>query len=92
MTHLKPLITEKTLKLSESGWFSFVVPLHTTKDEIYRAVDRFYKMTPLKINSTSKKPLSRKRGKHSFSTKGYKVVRVNMPKDKKIPGFEISTK
>lgn len=92
MTTLRPLITEKTLKLSESGWFSFIVPLHTTKDDIYSAVDRFYKLTPLKVNSTSKKSLSRKRGKHSFSTKGYKVVRIHLPNDKKIPDFEISTK
>ena len=92
MTNLKPLITEKTLKLAESGWFTFKVPLHTTKDEIFKSVDRFYKLTPIKVNSTSKKSLTRKKGKNIFSTKGYKTVRINLPKDKKIPGFEITTK
>ncbi len=42
---IRPYITEKTMQLAQTGWFSFVVALGANKAQIAKEVTAMYKVT-----------------------------------------------
>ncbi len=62
-----PWMSEKALIGTERGVYVFAVPTNATKKEIAQAVERFYKVVPVKVNVANlpgkMKPMRRKRGR-----------------------------
>jgi len=62
-----PWMSEKALIGTERGVYVFAVPPRTTKPEIARAIERMYKVVPVKVNIVNLpaklKPMRRKRGR-----------------------------
>lgn len=61
-----PWMSEKALIGTERGVYVFAVPSEATKHDVARAVERIYKVVPVKVNIANlpgkKKPLRAKRG------------------------------
>ncbi len=91
MTYPKPLITEKTLNLTQSMWFTFTCPKELTKTDIAEYIESKYGAKPLAVTITKRISRNRRRGRHMFKTQAKKIFRVKMPEKSKIPGFEIQT-
>lgn len=90
MRYPKPHITEKSLKISENNWYSFRTDKSTTKNDIAIFIKEKYSLKPISIKSEIFKPIIKKRNKRTFKTHCYKIFRVKMPKEAKIPGFEVT--
>ncbi len=84
----KAHITEKTLKLAESGKYTFELSRsrRINKIELAKFVKEQFKVTPLKVNTLRKlgKPGT---GRHS----GRQFAIVQLKPNEKIEGFEVKT-
>lgn len=59
---VRPLVTEKTTRVAESGnWLTFEVKLDATKPEIKEALQRLYGVDVLKVNTLIQKGKKRTR-------------------------------
>lgn len=57
---VRPLVTEKTTKIAESGnWLAFEVLPDATKPELKEAVERLYGVTVLRVNTLIQKGKAR---------------------------------
>lgn len=66
---IRPRITEKAVGKSEQNVYTFVVKQNATKFQIREAVKALYNVTPVRVNTVTKKPAermvgSRNRTKH----------------------------
>ncbi len=52
---IRPLLTEKTLRLAREGKYSFEVATDATKKEIQTAVERLFKVKVAKVNTINMK-------------------------------------
>ena len=59
---LNPRITEKAVGMSEHNVYTFVVAPNATKFQIRDAIKALYSVTPLKINTVTKKAAKRVKG------------------------------
>jgi large subunit ribosomal protein L23 len=71
---IRPRITEKTVGKSEQNVYTFVVKQNATKFQIRDAVKALYNVTPVRVNTVTKKPAermvgSRNRTKHVVGMK-----------------------
>lgn len=75
---VKPRITEKAVRQSESNVFTFVVRRDATKRDVATAVEALYNVTPVKVNIVNKTPrqfMSRTKGRR-LTEKGMKKAYV----------------
>lgn len=86
-----PLISEKSLKSAQGGWYSFKAPNSCKKSDINNYLKDTFNQAPLAVTSQRKKSVNKKRGKFTFNSKSYKIFRVKLGKDANIPGFETET-
>jgi len=81
---VRPRVTEKTATLSDDGVYTFQVADDANKNEIKKAIQKIYKVTPVKVNiakTADKKVFVRGRfGKK----KGVKKAYVYLKKGDKI--------
>ncbi len=92
MVIIRPLINEKSMKLTEGSWYTFVVGADATKDMIARTVKEQFSVDPLAvriINLTGKRKMQRTR-KGYFTTLAIKKALVKIKKGQKIALFEVS--
>jgi len=89
MTIAIPYVTEKTLSLSEKGWFAMTAPKTASKVDVKNYVKAQYGITAESIRSSVRKGEVRRKGKHTFTTGITKLFYVKLPEGKKLPGFEI---
>lgn len=86
----KPIITEKSMKLTEQGLFTFLVDKNALKPEIAKAVARKFSVDVLSvktINTKGERRMQRKvRG--YYQTPGFKKAIVLVKKGQSIPVFE----
>jgi len=69
-----PRITEKAVGMSEQNVFTFVVKPNATKFQIRDAIKALYNVTPVKINTVTKKAAKRTKG-FSGKTVHYKGMK-----------------
>jgi large subunit ribosomal protein L23 len=55
----KPIITEKTMRLAQAGWFTFAVGARAKKNQIKTVVERLFKVKVLAVR-TSRWPKGKK--------------------------------
>jgi large subunit ribosomal protein L23 len=63
---IKPVVSEKSYGLQDSGVYTFIVQPDATKPEIRDAVEKIFNVTVLKVN-TLNRPGKRKRNRRSFT-------------------------
>ena len=84
----KPIISEKTMALTEEGKYTFEVSKDANKIEIKNAVENLFKVSVTKVNTILGTKKKKRVGKHS----GFKpIVRkaiVTLKKGDKINAFE----
>lgn len=51
----RPLVTEKTTKVGETGWLAFAVDLNATKPELKAAFERLYGVEVERVNTLIQK-------------------------------------
>lgn len=89
----RPLITEKTTKLTTENKYSFEVGLKCTKHAIAQAVTDLYKVEVLSVETLivpgKQKRIAGKRAAYSKSTKWKKAV-VKIKDGQKIALFDLS--
>jgi len=65
---IKPIITEKSMKLAESGQFAFFVSLSSTKSSLKKVVSEFFKVDVQKVRILKLKGKSKSSGKKRLKT------------------------
>ncbi len=70
LTLLKPLISEKTMRLAQAGQFSFLVAKEATKPAIARAVEEQFKVKVIKVTTSGIKGKTRRTGKRRLTSRG----------------------
>lgn len=85
----KPIISEKSMKLAKSGWYTFVVSRDVRKPVIAKAVEEQFGVNVLAVKTANfKDEVKRQRGKRGyFTVSGYKKAMVALKKGQKIDLF-----
>ena len=68
VTLLKPLLTEKTMRLAQAGQFTFLVAKQASKPAVARAVTEQFKVTVLRVTSAADQGKTRKTGKRRIAS------------------------
>lgn len=87
---LRPIITEKSMKLTQNDLYAFEVLKNTTKSQVAKVVERKFNVKVLKVkvmNIKGQSKLQRKVRK-VYQTGGYKKAIVQVKKGDKITIFE----
>jgi large subunit ribosomal protein L23 len=69
LTLLKPLITEKTMRLAQAGQFTFLVASDATKQAVAKATEEQFKVDAVKVAVSGVKAKARKTGKRRLASK-----------------------
>jgi len=88
---LKPVITEKSMRLAQSGQFTFNVSLSASKASIAASVEDIFKVQVLDVNIIKLKAKKRRSGKRrllSFSPSRKKAI-VTLKSGQSIEYFEL---
>lgn len=86
----RPIITEKSMKLAQSGLYTFEVDKNANKPLIARKVAEKFKVKVLKVKiiNVKGKVKSQKRTRKSYETSGFKKALVQVAKGQTIAIFE----
>lgn len=86
----KPIITEKSMKLTGSGLYTFMVDKNSTKPQIARAVSDQFKVDVLSVKTINIKGevKMQRRVRKSYLSGGFKKAMVQLKKGQKIAIFE----
>ncbi|OGE64097.1 50S ribosomal protein L23 [Candidatus Daviesbacteria bacterium RIFCSPLOWO2_02_FULL_36_8] len=86
----RPIITEKSMKLAESGLYVFEIDKLATKLQVAKIVaDKFkVKVLSVKVLNVKGKVKSQKRVRKSYQVQGFKKAMVQVKKGDKIAIFE----
>lgn len=87
---LRPIITEKSMKLAQSGLYTFEVDKNATKPQVAKIVADKFKVKVMKVRviNVKGKIKSQKRVRKSYQTTGFKKALVQVEKGAKIAIFE----
>ena len=81
----RPIISEKTAKLSESNGIAFEVAADATKEDVVRAIQAIYNVKPVKVNIVvAKGKVKSFRGRNSGTQRTVKKAYVSLPADAKL--------
>ena len=86
----RPMVTEKSMKLSESHFYTFEVDKNATKLQIAKAVAEKFNVKVLKVKTINVKgeEKQQKRVRKTYQSKGIKKAIVQLNKNEKIALFE----
>ncbi len=84
------MITEKSMKLTGSSLYTFLVDKNSTKPQIAKAVSSQFKVDVVKVKTINVKGevKMQRRIRKSYSTSGFKKALVQLKKGQKIAMFE----
>lgn len=90
MILIRPIVTEKSMKLTQNGVYTFAVDGNATKPLIAKAVAGKFDVTVLKVNVITVKGKTKQQRKvrKSYKTGGFKKALVQLKKGDKIALFE----
>ena len=81
----RPIISEKTAKLSESNGIAFEIAANATKEDVARAVQAIYNVKRVKVNIVvAKGKVKSFRGRSSGTQRTVKKAYVSLPADAKL--------
>jgi large subunit ribosomal protein L23 len=87
---ISPIITEKAMKASEGGKYSFVIALAATKTAIKQAVESMFKVNVVSIQTSIVKGRQKRTGTRRIevTAEPWKKAMVQLKKGEKIGLFE----
>lgn len=80
---IAPVITEKSMSMSESKKYVFKVTKNATKPEIAEAVETMFKVQVASVNTLMTKKQPRRYGVHQGYRSGWKKAIVTLKSDSK---------
>jgi large subunit ribosomal protein L23 len=83
-----PLITEKTLNLSQRGFFTFLVDNKLNKPQIKQAIEKMFKVNVVNIRTMNYKKRIRGRTRLKSVRPKFKKAIVKLKEGQRIPIFE----
>ena len=88
----RPIITEKSMFLASTGWYTFAVALQARKEDIVKAIDALYSVSVVKVRTMRVAGKTRKAGKRAkpVTRVDWKKTLVRLKKGQKISVFEVS--
>jgi len=88
---IRPYITEKTMQLAKSGWFSFVVALTANKAQIAWEVAAMYKVTVIGVRTSVVIGKMKRTGKRQqpSAQASWKKAMVQLKAGQTIDAFQI---
>ncbi len=84
---IKPIISEKTLKLALQRQYTFRVRLDANKKEIGQIVKKLYKVDPISVKILNAKPVLKRRRKYVGKTSNIKKAIILIKPGQKIAGY-----
>ncbi len=85
---IRPIITEKTMKLMDSdNKVTFEVAKGTNKTAIRQAIEEIYNIKPVSVNVVNVRPKTKRVGKYVGKTSAYKKAIVKLPEGQDIELF-----
>jgi large subunit ribosomal protein L23 len=85
----KPLVTEKSTALQEDGnWLAFRVHPDANKIEIKAAIEKIFNVTVLQVNTLNVQGKTKRFGKNTGVSKGWKKAMLRLKDGDKIEMFE----
>jgi large subunit ribosomal protein L23 len=89
--NIRPLITEKTMKMSVNGWYTFAVDRFSRKEEIRLQIHRLYTVDPIDIRTIVMKGKTHRVGKKRAEVKktDWKKAMVRLKKGQSIEAFAL---
>ena len=75
---IAPIVTEKSNDMLQQGKYTFEVNKNATKVEIANAVEKFFEVKVLKVNTVSVKGKSKRVGYHTGKTSDWKKAIVTI--------------
>ena len=85
---IKPIVSERSMDLTEHGKYSFYVNSDANKIEIKYAVQELFKVTVTDVNTMNVKGKTKRMGKHLGRTSDRKKAIVTLKQGDKIEIFE----
>ena len=86
---VRPLITEKTMKLVEEGKYTFEVKQGSNKVEVKKAVEELFKVEVTAVNMMNTQRKKRRVGKYEGLRPAVQKAIVTLAKGQKLDVFEI---
>jgi len=86
---LRPIITEKAIRLSSTNQYVFEVSKESTKSEIKKEISRLFKVHVEAVNITYQREKKRRRGRFWGKSSGYKKAVVALKKGETIKELEV---
>lgn len=81
----RPILSEKTAKLSENNGIAFEIAADATKEDVARAFQAIYNVKPVKVNIVvAKGKVKSFRGRNSGTQRTVKKAYVSLPADAKL--------
>ncbi len=80
----RPILTEKSMRGSEAGKYTFEVADGADKISIKRAVEELFEVTVRKVNTITIPGRQKRRGPHFYQARGYKKAVVTLAPGQKI--------
>lgn len=80
----RPILTEKSMRGTGAGKYTFEVAPDANKPAIRDAVQRLFSVRVTKVNTIRIPGRMRRRGQHSFHASGYKKAIVTLAAGQKI--------
>lgn len=85
---IRPLITEKTLKLQEAdNKVSFAVAKGANKTQVKQAIEEIFKVKVEKVNIVNVRPKAKRVGRYEGTVNGYRKAIVKLADGHKIDLF-----
>jgi large subunit ribosomal protein L23 len=84
----RPLVTEKSTRLSEAGTYVFEVDKKASKDQVKLAVEKAFKVGVTRVNMVTVPGETKRMGKRAVSRSSWKKAIVTLREGDKIQFFE----
>ena len=85
---IKPIISERSLEMMESGKYAFYVDKRANKVEIKKAVEEIFDVEVEKVNTSNLRGKKKRLGRYQGRTPDRKKAIVTLKKGQKIELFE----
>ena len=86
---VRPIITEKSTSITESGKYTFEVQQGANKVEVKKAVEEIFKVNVVSVNIVNVRRKARRVGKYEGYRSAYKKAICTLAEGQKIDAFNI---
>lgn len=89
---MRPIFTEKSMSLANSGWYTFEVAIESNRAQITKVIENAFKVHVVEIRTITVKGKSKKTGKKRIevAASSWKKALVKLAKNEKIELFNIT--